>query len=237
LSVMLQCLAVALLCMQVISSGSAAGISVKSLTMDAVALCCRLSSTLWLNGYLPVDKSGDYCFQAIDICTFIMILCLLRHVLVNRRHTYQAQEDSFPMSPLFIGSFILAGLLHGNMNNRPIFDALWMASLFLSTVSVVPQLWLVTCTGGKIEALTSHFIAAMAVSKCLAGIFMWHARNDITCKPWVTGCNHAIWAILGAHFLHMVLLGDFGYYYIKAVAKNGLQCRLEIDDCASSCGV
>ena len=25
------------------------------------------------------------------------------------------------------------------------------------------------------------------------GIFMWHARFDITCEPWVEGYNHAIW--------------------------------------------
>ena len=44
---------------------------------------------------------------------------------------------------------------------------------------------------------------------------MWHARFDITCDPWVDGFNHAIWVILGAHLLHLVLLGDFGYYYVK----------------------
>lgn len=77
---------------------------------------------------------------------------------------------------------------------------------------------------------------------------MWHARFDITCDPWVPGYNHAIWAnvseaapskpkctcwskpcksccpevILGANALHMLLLGDFGYYYIKhrAQCKN-----------------
>merc|ERR1719359_2209034 len=113
--------------------------------------------------------------------------------------------------------FVLAALLHGNMNSRPIFDGLWMAGVFLSAVAVLPQLWLITRTGGRVEALTSHHIAAMAASRALAGIFMWHARSDITCVPIVSDFNHAIWAILGAHLLHMVLLGDFAYYYLKAV--------------------
>ena len=47
-------------------------------------------------------------------------------------------------------------VLHGNMNGRPIFDALWMAGLFINTIAVLPQLWLVTKTGGRVEALTSH---------------------------------------------------------------------------------
>jgi len=236
LSVMLQCLAVALLCLQVMATGSAAGISARALMLDAFGLCCRLSSTLWLNGYLPVDASGDYAFQLIDICSLALLLWLLHQVLVVKKHTYQAEADSLPVGPMIVGALILAVLLHGNMNGRPIFDAIWMAGLFINTIAVLPQLWLVTKTGGRVEALTSHHIAAMAVSRALSGIFMWHARFDITCVPWAFGINHAIWAILGAHLLHMILLGDFGYYYIKAVVAGGLNTVVEIDlNC--DCGV
>jgi len=234
-SVMLQCLGVALLVAQVITTGSAAGISVRALILEALALSCRLSSTLWLNGYLPVDASGDYVFQGIDILGFVMIIWLLYHVLGERRHTYQAEEDNLPIAPMAIGALILASIFHGNMNARPFFDTMWMSSLFLQTVAVLPQLWLITRTGGRVEALTSHHIAAMAFSRGIAGIFMYHARGDVTCHPWMGDFNHAILAILGAHMLHMVLLGDFAYYYIKTVMEKGLGCRLEIDSCA--CGV
>ena len=59
---MVQCLAVVLLGLQMISTGSASGISARALLLDALAICCRLPSTLWLNGYLPVDASADYVF-------------------------------------------------------------------------------------------------------------------------------------------------------------------------------
>lgn len=235
LSVMVQCLAVVLLSLQVLSTGSAAGISARALILDALALCCRLSSTVWLNGYLPVDASGDYIFQIIDVISLVIVGWLVHQVLVVKRHTYQAEEDSLPILPMTVGAFVLAALLHGNMNSRPIFDTMWMASLFISTIAVLPQLWLITHTGDKVEALTSHYVAATAVSRALAGIFMWHARGDITCIPWLGGFNHAIWAILGAHLLHLILLGDFLYLYAKAIAKSGLQCRIEIEGLA--CGV
>jgi hypothetical protein len=234
ISVMLQCLAVALLALQILLTGSAAGLSAKGLLMDGLALCLRLSSTLWLNGYLPVDASGDYVFQAVDVLSLVIIAWLLRQVLVEKRHTYQAEEDSLPIAPMVLGSLILAALLHGNMNSRPLFDTLWMAGLFVSTVAVLPQLWLVTRTGGKVQALTSHHIAAMAAGRALSGVFMWHAHGDITCVPWVGEFNHAIWAILGAHALHLILLGDFTYYYIKALLARGLNCSLDIME---SCGV
>eukprot|EP00419_Tripos_fusus_P053703 CAMPEP_0172798248 /NCGR_PEP_ID=MMETSP1075-20121228/1017_1 /TAXON_ID=2916 /ORGANISM="Ceratium fusus, Strain PA161109" /LENGTH=120 /DNA_ID=CAMNT_0013635669 /DNA_START=46 /DNA_END=408 /DNA_ORIENTATION=+ len=118
------------------------------------------------------------------------------------------------------------------MNARPVFDALWMAGLFVSVVAVLPQLWLIAQSHNRCEALTSHYIAALALSRVLSGTFMWHARHDITCDPWVEGFNHAVWSILGAHALHLLLLADFTYYYVKAVLKRGIAgFQLCMDDC------
>merc|ERR1719265_2991959 len=146
---MVQCLGMVLLGLQVISTGSASGISAKALSLDALAICCRLSNTVWLNGYLAV------------------LAWLLYQVLVVKRQTYQVEEDTLSILPTIIGSLVLAALLHGNMNMRPFFDTLWMTGLFVSAVAVLPQLWLVTKSGGRVEALTSHYIAAMAVSRIL----------------------------------------------------------------------
>jgi len=232
MSVMVQCLGMVLLGLQMISTGSASGISAKALSLDALAICCRLSNTVWLNGYLPVDASGDYIFQAIDVGSLAVLVWLLYQVLVVKRQTYQAEEDTLSILPMIAGSVVLAALLHGNMNNRPLFDTLWMTGLFVSAVAVLPQLWLVTKSGGRVEALTSHYIAAMAVSRILSGIFMWHARHDLTSNPWITGISHASYAILAAHFIHMLLLGDFAYYYIKAVLAGGLTRGIDtMDDC------
>lgn len=229
LSVIFQCLAMVLLALQSLSTGSAAGISAKSLMLEALALCCRLSSTTWLNGYLPVDASGDHIFQAVDFCTLAICLGMLHRVLVVQRATYEEEDDTLPIVPMALACFILAGLLHADMNNRPLFDALWMAGLFIGIVAVLPQLWLISRTSGRIEALTSHCIATMAVSRALSGCFMWHARMDITCQPWIEGINHAVWAILAAHLLHLILLGDFAYFYAKGIAQQGLACTLELD--------
>merc|ERR1719389_1375176 len=97
-----------------------------------------------------------------------------------------------------------------------------MTGLFVGVVAVLPQLWLTSKSGGVIEACEGHYIAMMAVSRVLSGTFMWHARFDITCEPWLDGVNHAVWAILGAHAMHLVFLADFTYYYVLAVMRNGL---------------
>merc|ERR1719181_2760473 len=105
---MVQCLGVVFLGLKMVSTDSASGISAKALSLDALALCCRLSSTLWLNGYLPVDASGDYIFQVIDICSLGILLWLLHQILVIKRHSYQDQEDSLPLLPMIVGALVLA---------------------------------------------------------------------------------------------------------------------------------
>lgn len=229
LSVMVQCLAMALLGLSSLMSGSAAGISARSLGLEALALCCRLSSTTWLNGYLPVDASGDWVFQAFDVASLVMVVALLRRVLQQRRDPHEAAQDSLPVVQMILACFLAAALLHADLNRRPLFDALWMAGLFLGVVAVLPQLWLISRSGGRSGALMSHHIAMMALSRMLSGVFMWYARHDIPCKPWVGEIQHASYAILGAHLVHLVLLADFGYYYVKGIAKAGLGCVVDVE--------
>jgi hypothetical protein len=228
MSVMFQCLAVALLALQSVASGTAAGISALSLKLEALALVCRLSSTTWLNGYLPVDASGDFIFQAVDICSLVLTGWLIYRLLVVQKDTYQASDDTLPVVGPVAACFVLAALLHADLNDRPLFDALWMAGLFIGVIAVLPQLWMITRNDGHISALTSHHIAAMAISRLLSGTFMWYAREDILCEPWIEGFNHGSWAILAAHFVHLVLLADFAFYYIKSVFSQGLACSVEV---------
>merc|ERR1719486_404635 len=144
--------------------------------------------------------------------------------------TYDADEDKFPTAPLALGCLALAAILHGDLDDRAIFDTLWMCGLFLSAVSVLPQLVMMTRGRTSVPALISHFVAVMAFSRTLSGTYMWHAHTEITCEPWVGKFNHAGYAILAAHAVHLLLLGDFAYFYVKNLARSGLQAPLELPE-------
>merc|ERR1719343_2021119 len=122
MSAIVQCLGITFLCMQVLSSGKSTGISAGSLILDALAIGFRLSSTLWLDGYLPVDKSGDYIYQATDVCCLFLLVWLLYYVLKVKGETYQASEDSFRVLPTVIISLGFAAVLHADMDAHPLFD-------------------------------------------------------------------------------------------------------------------
>jgi len=230
ISAIFECLAFSLLGVQFISTGSVRGISAKSLQLEAIALACRLSSTTWLEGYLPNDNSGDFLYQIIDFLSLGMVLWLLHRVLNVQRKTYDASEDAMPLAPLLLGALVLASLLHGDLNDRPLFDTLWMCGLFVSAVAVLPQLWMITRSQTRVPPLISHFIAVMAAGRLLSGSYMWHAHSEITCEPWVGDFNHTGYAILAAHALHLLLLGDFAYFYVKNLAKGGMHAPLQLPE-------
>jgi hypothetical protein len=224
LSAIVQCLAFALLGWQVVTSGSS-GISAQALLLDALSLCFRLSCTTWLNGYLPVDASGDYAYQIADAVSLAIVLFLGYRVASRGGDN----EDTFPVLRTIFAALALAGVLHSNLNDRPVFDTLWMASLFLSCVSVLPQLWLIVRSHSPVAPMTSHFIAVMALSRIMSGFYMWHAHEEyVPDKQYIEGFNHSGWAVLGAHFLHLVFLGDFAFYYGKTVTQRGLNSPLEL---------
>lgn len=222
MSALAQCLGITMLCIQSVTSGTAVGISTASLMLDSAAICLRLSSTLWLDGYLPTDQSGDLVYQIFDVSSLLLIAFLLRQALVVQRDSYQECDDTFRVGPLLLVCLVLGALFHGDMDEKPIFDSLWLAGLFTSVVAVLPQFWLITRSGGWAGAMTSHYIAAMALSRVLSGCFMWMGRAHITCEPYVTGVEHTIIAIFIAHVGHIVLLADFAYPYARSVVRRGL---------------
>jgi len=228
LSVIAQCLALALLALQISLTGSAKGISAVSLTLETASIACRLSGVTWLNGYLPVDASGDWIFQAVDFGSLFLALWLLYQVKVAKLHTYEEEGDTFAMGPVALGCLIIAMLFHADNHDRPVFDCLWMMGLLMSVAAVVPQYGLIINTSGKVEALISHSIAAMGVSRMMSGYFMWNARGHISCRFWIQDFNHAIALILLAHAVHLFLLSDFAFYYVKSMFSRGVTSQLEL---------
>merc|ERR1719454_2232959 len=113
---MVQTFAFALLGMQITYARHARGISASALALDALALVCRLSSTVWLDGYLPSDASGDWMYQAVDMCSLALVLWLIYQVLVVHKNTYQRAEDTFPAIYVAVGAVALAAIFHPDMD-------------------------------------------------------------------------------------------------------------------------
>jgi len=227
-SVIVQLLAMVFLALQVMTQKSAIGISTRMLTLYAAGIAFKLSSTMWLNGYLPVDATGDFVFQATDVCSLLIVLWILYTAKTETRARSAEDKDDLSVVPVVIVSLFVAALMHGDMNARPLFDTLWMTGLLVDNLAVAPQLWLITRSGGRIEGMTGHHMAAMALSRVCSLAFFWEAWHDITCAPYVEGFNQAIWTIVLTHVAHLILIADFVFFYAKAALRNGLGSTVEL---------
>merc|ERR1719158_879688 len=183
---MAQTLSYVLLWIQISSSKSVAGISGKALIMQAIKLCCRLGTTLWLDGYLPVDKSGDWIYQVGDVVSLLMVLQLLLCVHVSHKSSYQSDADTCDVRNLILGAVVLAVLIHPGQHDHAALDTLWASHLYIDAVSMVPQLWMISKSGGKVKGLTAHYIAATLLSAILSGIFWFLAGSSLAAD------NHSV---------------------------------------------
>lgn len=205
------------------SHKSAAGISSKTLQMYVMMLCFRLNSTMVKNGYLPVDSTGDFAYQACDLTSLMLVFQALFFVHKRYRDTYQGELDSLPIWNAVLPLMLLASVLHGDLNHNWYFDTVWTFSMYLDTVAMMPQLYMLVRKGGSVEALTSHYVALIFVSRFLTFSFWYTGFAELA--PSDGGFNKMGWLLCGCHALQMALSGDFMYHYFRWSSCGTKTCQ------------
>merc|ERR1719473_101151 len=218
-----QCLGFFLLSLKVHYQKSVAGLSRRMLEMYVLFFVFRLSSTLVKNGYLPIDRSGDHIYQLGDIGSLLIVLGLIYTMRKSCVDSYQSEFDTLEIWKFLPACVLLALVCHGDLNNSPFFDTVWTISLFLDTISMLPQLFMLTKLGGQVESLTSHYVASLTVSRLLSFAFWLYGYKELV--PLKGGPNIAGYTILISHTLQILLCADFMYYYAKGM-KKGAQMTL-----------
>merc|ERR1719473_156076 len=194
------------------SHKSAAGVSSKTLQMYVLMYLFRLNSTLVKNGYLPVDSTGDWAYQAFDITSLMLVFHALFCVHKRYKDTYNDQADSLPIWNAVPALALLATVLHGDLNHNWYFDTVWTFSMYLDTIAMLPQLWLLVRKGGGVEALTSHYVALIFFSRFLTFSFWYTGFPELA--PEDGGFNKMGWLLCGCHALQVLLSIDFMYHYM-----------------------
>lgn len=190
-----------------------AGISSKTLQMYLVFLLCRLGNTCFKRGYVPSDKSGKGAYQMLDGLSVLAILHLLFCIHHSHKSTYQQENDTMKIAPLLMPCGVLAMLVRLPLSRSAVFDSLWMASAYVDMLAMLPQLWMMTKIGGKVEGLTAHFVAAMTSRSVFGLIFWWVAYKDaLRFESSAISLN----VLLGTFVVQLLIAADFMYYYGKA---------------------
>jgi len=216
-----QCFGFCTLLQRVWRYKSLAGISRKTVELYVAVLVMRLGSTLTRSGYLPVDRSGDWVYQAADLASLGLVLELLRQFRKPQlRQTYQEEFDTMDVIKMIPGCVVMAVFIHGNLNDSFFFDSLWTCAMNIDTIAMLPQLWMLARIGGEVEGMTAHFIIAIMISRACSFSFWLYGYKELAAHSRRRGPNIAGWQLLGAHALQLVLSADFLYHYVYARIKG-----------------
>lgn len=215
---MLQCLGFFLLVHKMRTYKSANGLSSKTLQIYLLFFPCRLLSTMTKNGYLPVDSTGDWAYQACDLTSLMLVFQALFFIHKRYRATYQSDQDTMKVWQVVPALAVLACILHGDLNHHWFFDTVWTFSMYLDMIAMLPQLWMLVVKGGEVEAVTSHFVALLFFSRFLQFSFWWTGFRELA--PQDGGFNKMGYLLCGGHAVSVLFSGDFMYHYFAHACKT-----------------
>jgi hypothetical protein len=204
-----------LLAFKLYSQDAGSEVSLKTLQLYAVVFAARLSSILVYEGYLPYDKSGDHVYPLLEILSLILVGCLGAFTVSKRG--YNPTQDGFGNTKfgalfLAIPGLVLAALFHPNLNRNFLTDVAWTFGLYLETVAIIPQFFMIQKAKKAVEPWLSHFCFCLGVSRVCLAMFWMTTASELGGWSGTT--------VLVAQVAHVAVMSEFCYYYLVAAAKQ-----------------
>ncbi|XP_066140471.1 ER lumen protein-retaining receptor 1 [Euwallacea fornicatus] len=192
-------LAIIILLQKIWYTRSCAGISGKSQILFALVYTARYLDLI--NAFVSTyNTSMKLVFLMSSYATIFLIY-------FKFRATYDRNHDTFRIEFLVVPSVILALLINHQFSSL---EVLWTFSIYLESVAILPQLFMVSKTG-EAESITSHYLFALGSYRGLY-ILNWIYRY------WKEGHYDLIAIVAG--IVQTVLYCDFFYLYITKVLKG-----------------
>ncbi|XP_018397016.1 PREDICTED: ER lumen protein-retaining receptor [Cyphomyrmex costatus] len=192
-------LAIIILLLKIWKTRSCAGISGKSQILFAIVYTTRYLDlfTTFISAYNTFMK---IVFIAASLATIFLMY-------IKFKATYDHNHDTFRIEFLILPAFILALLINHELS---FIEVLWTFSIYLESVAILPQLFLVSKTG-EAESITSHYLFALGSYRGLY-LFNWVYRYYAE--------DHYDLIAIVAGLVQTVLYCDFFYLYITKVLKG-----------------
>ncbi|XP_048688601.1 ER lumen protein-retaining receptor 1 isoform X3 [Caretta caretta] len=197
-------LAIIILLMKIWKTRSCAGISGKSQILFAVVFTTRYLDLI-TNFISFYNTSMKVVYIACSYATVWLIYSKFKA-------TYDGNHDTFRVEFLVVPTAVLAFLV--NHDFTPL-EILWTFSIYLESVAILPQLFMVSKTG-EAETITSHYLFALGIYRTLY-LFNWIWRYQ------QEGFFDLIAIVAG--LVQTILYCDFFYLYITKGDLKALTSR------------
>ncbi|XP_063229519.1 ER lumen protein-retaining receptor [Bacillus rossius redtenbacheri] len=192
-------LAIIILVLKIWKTRSCAGISGKSQILFALVYTTR-----YLDLLTTFISAYNTFMKVVFIGTSYATLYLM---YVKFKATYDHNHDTFRIEFLVLPVVVLALLINHEFT---VLEILWTFSIYLESVAILPQLFLVSKTG-EAESITSHYLFALGSYRALY-LLNWIYRYYFE--------SHYDLIAIVAGVVQTVLYCDFFYLYITKVLKG-----------------
>merc|ERR1719191_2214218 len=198
---------------------SVKGISGMTMIMYAVVYTIRI----WLA--MPDNWSGDIMDLNIDasfgFISLLLALDILRSVFVTHRSTYQYDLDVLHVKYLIPGCCVLALLRRPEFHTwTNTYSFVWSSCLYMDVLALMPQVVMMSCGGGRVEAPIAHFVAATFLSRIEdlveTLLYYWYQHDQWQIYGLDSQERFSYQLVVFVQGVHLLLVVDFMYYYFKA---------------------
>ncbi|CAD6996956.1 ER lumen protein-retaining receptor [Ceratitis capitata] len=191
--------AVIILLLKIWKTRSCAGISGKSQLLFAI---------VYLTRYLDLFTTYVSLYNSIMKILFLSASGATLYFMYGKfRGTYDHNHDTFRIEFLLIPCGLLSLVINHEFT---VMEILWTFSIYLESVAILPQLFMVSKTG-EAESITSHYLFALGSYRALY-LLNWIHR-------YIAESHYDLIAIF-AGIVQTILYCDFFYLYITKVLKG-----------------
>ncbi|KAL4915565.1 ER lumen protein retaining receptor-domain-containing protein [Aspergillus aurantiobrunneus] len=182
------------------SSSSCSGLSFKSQALYLMVFVTRYLDLFWAF----TDSMYNTTFKILFIGSSGYIIYLM---LNDYRPTHDPNLDTFKVQYLLASSAILALLFP---HDYSISEVLWTFSIWLESVAILPQLFMLQRTG-EADTITTHYLFALGLYRALYipnWIYRYFAEAHFQPVPVLAG------------IIQTLLYSDFFYIYYTKIMKG-----------------
>lgn len=192
-------LAIIILFMKIWKSKSCAGISGKSQMLFALVFTTR---------YLDLFTSFISIYNTVMKVVFLSLAYGTVYLIYMRfRSTYDSESDSFRVEFLLVPVAGLSFLENYAFTPQEI---LWTFSIYLESVAILPQLFMITKTG-EAESITTHYLFFLGMYRALYLVnWIWRYHTE--------GFFDQIAVVSGV--VQTIFYCDFFYLYVTRVLRG-----------------
>lgn len=199
-----------LLLLKMMTSRSCAGISRRTQELYLLVFVTRYLDLFFTHPFQSPLIFYNTIMKLLFLSSSGYIIYLMQ---VKYKHTYDHVHDTFRVEFAIGAAAVAALVFHLKLT---VIEILWAFSVFLESVAILPQLFLLQKTG-EVENITGHYIFCLGAYRALYicnwvwRYFTEHRRNQ--------------WLAWSCGMLQTALYADFFYHYYVS-CKQGKKLRL-----------